>query len=91
MENVKFILKVCDIENEINSLKIQLFGDSLIKHKVIEEGAYTVIKMYSEDKLTSSQELFYGKVYKDFLYIGRYQFIKGIEFHEINLRKEFKI
>ncbi|PKR82886.1 hypothetical protein [Heyndrickxia camelliae] len=89
MEKVNYILNMDMLEEEIEELKIAVHGDTLSQHRIINEGDYTIIELFTEDKLTSEKDLFYGKQFKNLLCIGRHQHVAAIEYDPIDLYDEF--
>lgn len=89
MEKVKFELDMTNLEEEINEFKLSVHGDNLSKHRIKEEGEYVIIELYEDDNLTSAKDLFYGKIFRNVLYIARHHHIPGIEYDHIDLYDEF--
>ncbi|WP_063563024.1 hypothetical protein [Paenibacillus sp. O199] len=89
LEKVNFVLELSSLEKEINELKLSVMGDNLMKHRISEEGIYTIIYMENNNQIADEKFIFYGRKMFEKLYIARMQHIMPIEVDEPDFYKEF--
>jgi hypothetical protein len=90
LEQVKIILEwVNSIEEEMNEFKLSVHNDNMSKHRIHIEADDIIIELYTDDKISSPKDLYYGKVRGNKAYIGRWQHISSIEYDPIDVYDEF--
>lgn len=89
LQRVKYILDTTKLEEEIRELKLSVHNDTLSKLRIITDNEHTIIELYTDNLITGSRDIFYGREINGRLYIGRHQHIASIDYDPIDVYAEF--
>lgn len=84
MGKYEYIVRLSNLEKDINRLKMNFHGSDCIYHNInIEDNSSVVIKLYEIENLMSNTYIFYGRLIGENIYILYNEYLNGYP-HELS-------